>query len=45
MKNGDIKEVGDHDTLMALDGKYATFYNSQFVSIYRRNISADLENV
>jgi ATP-binding cassette subfamily B protein len=30
MENGDIKEVGDHDTLMALNGKYAALYNSQF---------------
>ena len=31
MENGDIKEVGDHDSLMELDGKYAALYNSQFV--------------
>ena len=30
MENGDIKEVGDHDTLMKLGGKYAVLYNSQF---------------
>ena len=30
MENGDIKEVGDHDSLMARGGKYATLYNSQF---------------
>ena len=30
MENGDIKEVGDHDSLMALGGKYAVLYNSQF---------------
>ena len=30
MESGDIKEVGDHDTLMKLGGKYATLYNSQF---------------
>lgn len=30
MENGDIKEVGDHDTLMAKGGKYAVLYNSQF---------------
>lgn len=30
MENGDIKEVGNHDELMALGGKYATLYNSQF---------------
>lgn len=30
MEHGDIKEVGDHDTLMKRDGKYAALYNSQF---------------
>lgn len=30
MENGDIKEVGDHDTLIAKGGKYAELYNSQF---------------
>ena len=30
MENGDIKEVGDHETLMAKGGKYADLYNSQF---------------
>ena len=30
MENGDIKEVGNHDTLMGKNGKYATLYNSQF---------------
>ena len=30
MENGDIKEVGDHNTLMELGGKYAELYNSQF---------------
>ena len=30
MENGDIKEVGDHDTLMEREGKYAELYNSQF---------------
>ena len=30
MENGDIKEVGDHDTLMNQNGKYAALYNSQF---------------
>ena len=30
MENGDVKEVGDHDTLMAMNGKYAALYNSQF---------------
>lgn len=30
MENGDIREVGDHDALMALHGKYEALYNSQF---------------
>lgn len=30
MENGDIKEVGNHDSLMALHGKYENLYNSQF---------------
>jgi ATP-binding cassette subfamily B protein len=30
MENGDIKEVGDHETLMKLNGKYTALYNSQF---------------
>lgn len=30
MEDGDIKEVGDHQSLMALNGKYAALYNSQF---------------
>lgn len=30
MEQGDIKEVGDHETLMAKGGKYAELYNSQF---------------
>ena len=30
MEDGDIKEVGDHDELMARQGKYAALYNSQF---------------
>ena len=30
MENGGIKEIGDHDTLMKLNGKYAALYNSQF---------------
>ena len=29
-ENGDIKEVGDHDTLMGQNGTYAVLYNSQF---------------
>ena len=31
MENGDIKEVGNHESLMELNGKYAALYNSQFV--------------
>ena len=30
MENGDIKEFGTHDELMALGGKYCALYNSQF---------------
>lgn len=30
MDKGDIVEVGDHETLLAEDGFYATLYNSQF---------------
>ena len=30
MENGDIKEFGDHDTLIKRGGKYAELYNSQF---------------
>lgn len=30
MEDGDIKEVGAHDELMALGGKYNALYNSQF---------------
>ena len=30
MENGDIKEVGNHEELMRLNGKYTTLYNSQF---------------
>ena len=30
MENGDIKEVGDHDTLIKKNGRYAVLYNSQF---------------
>lgn len=32
MENGNIVEMGDHDTLMAAHGKYETLYNSQFAS-------------
>ena len=30
MEDGDIKKVGDHEALMAKNGKYAALYNSQF---------------
>lgn len=30
MEDGDIKEVGSHEELMALGGKYSALYNSQF---------------
>ena len=30
MQDGDIKETGTHDELMAKDGLYADLYNSQF---------------
>lgn len=30
MEDGDIKEVGNHEDLMARKGKYAALYNSQF---------------
>ena len=30
MQDGDIKELGNHDELMAKGGKYAELYNSQF---------------
>lgn len=32
MENGDIKEAGSHDQLMARHGKYEQLYNSQFAS-------------
>ena len=30
MEDGDIKEIGNHDELMAKNGKYAALYMSQF---------------
>lgn len=30
MENGDVVEQGDHKELMALEGRYANLYNSQF---------------
>ena len=33
MKDGDIIEQGDHDTLMSQGGFYAELYNSQFEKI------------
>lgn len=32
MRDGDIKETGTHDELMAKNGMYAELYNSQFVN-------------
>lgn len=32
MRDGDIKETGTHDELMARQGMYAELYNSQFVT-------------
>ncbi len=32
MENGDIKEAGSHDELMARHGKYEQLYNSQFAA-------------
>lgn len=32
MEHGDIVEQGNHEALMALDGKYANLYNSQFIA-------------
>ena len=32
MRDGDIKETGTHDELMAQNGMYAELYNSQFVT-------------
>ncbi len=33
MENGDIKEVGDHESLMALGGKYTVLDNRQFAKV------------
>lgn len=30
MEDGDIREIGTHESLMAVNGKYAALYNSQF---------------
>ena len=30
MKDGDIVELGNHDSLLAKDGFYASLYRSQF---------------
>ena len=30
MEDGDIKEVGNHESLLAKNGKYAALYYSQF---------------
>lgn len=32
MRDGDIKETGTHDELIAKNGMYAELYNSQFVT-------------
>ena len=32
MRDGDIKESGTHDELLAKGGMYAELYNSQFVT-------------
>lgn len=32
MCNGDIKEIGTHEELIARNGMYAELYNSQFVT-------------
>lgn len=32
MENGDIKEIGDHNTLLSKNGYYAKLYNSQFTT-------------
>ena len=33
MKDGDIIEQGDHETLLAKNGFYAKLYNSQFEAV------------
>ena len=33
MQDGDIKELGTHDELMAKGGRYAELYNSQFLMV------------
>lgn len=33
MRDGDIKETGTHDELLAKNGMYAELYNSQFVTV------------
>lgn len=30
MEDGDVKEIGDHETLMNMHGRYEALYNSQF---------------
>ena len=32
MEQGDIVEQGNHETLIAKDGRYANLYNSQFAT-------------
>lgn len=36
MKDGDIIEQGNHNTLLAQNGFYANLYNSQFADPYER---------
>jgi ABC-type multidrug transport system fused ATPase/permease subunit len=33
IKDGVVAEAGDHDTLLAMGGEYATLYSNQFAGI------------